>query len=145
MIFTLEEAEEAHQRFFELYKGLAAWHEYARHEAPRVLLTRTASGRLRHLSAVDPKLANRFLCTPIQGTEADSIKRAVALAYHHLAQIGAYIVNVIHDEMVIEAPEQVAEQAKAILVWAMKEGMSEFIKKVPVEVSAIVTGAWVKP
>jgi len=144
--FTLKEAVEAHRRFFGLYRGLAVWHQKSRHKAPRVLLARTASGRLWRFSTPDPKkLVKQFLCMPIQGTEADGLKRAIALMYPRLMEIGAFIVNVIHDEVVVEAPEAVAERAKEIVVRSMKGGMGEFLKKVPVEVDAIVASAWVKP
>ena len=142
--FTEDEAENAHRRFFELYRGLATWHAQAQTLAPKALHARTAAGRIRRLSSSDPKLVRKFLNTPIQGTEAEAIKRAVALAYPQLLNIGAYIIHLIHDEMVVEAPEEVAEHALAIVVWAMKTGMSEFVTKVPVEVEAKIFSCWAK-
>ena len=44
----------------------------------------------------------------VQGTAADGMKRAVALLAPRLEKLGAQIVLVVHDELVVDAPAAVA-------------------------------------
>jgi DNA polymerase-1 len=71
---SLAEAARLRTEFFRAYPDLARWHGSAR--ACRDGETRTLAGRRRYLSG-----AHRFtqrLNTPIQGTGADGLKRALA-------------------------------------------------------------------
>ena len=56
------------------------------------------------------------LCnTPVQGTAADITKKALALLPQGLADTGAQIIGMVHDEIILEVPEGVADDAAAIL------------------------------
>ena len=56
----------------------------------------------------------------------------------------AQIVNSIHDEIVVECAEPIAEEVKQIVVQKMIEGAKEFLPRVPVGVEAAVSDAWLK-
>ena len=55
---------------------------------------------------------------------------------------GAFPVLTVHDEIVIEAPADRAEEAKKWLVQCMTDGMSQVLKEVPVVVEAEVNNTW---
>ena len=54
---------------------------------------------------------------PIQGTAADIIKIAMIRVYRRLKQenMQAKLILQVHDELIVEAPEQEAEQAAKIV------------------------------
>jgi hypothetical protein len=54
------------------------------------------------------------------------------------------IVLLVHDEIVVEAPEPLALAATALLTKAMREGMEAIAKGVPIEVEAGIYSDWGK-
>jgi DNA polymerase I-like protein with 3'-5' exonuclease and polymerase domains len=140
--FSLREAKRVRGKFMKLYAGIAKWHQRAALGCYRRKDVRTASGRLRVFSGMN---LGEYLNTPIQGTAADGLKRALALLHPRLAAIGARVVNIVHDEFVVEAPTDRATEAKAVLVAGMQEGMTEFLPDVPVVVEAAIASTWKKP
>jgi DNA polymerase-1 len=105
VVMSLEEAEEYKRKYFDLYIHVLCWHEYVREEKPDAL--RTASGRIRYFDK--PNQYNAKLCTPIQGTAADGMKLAMVLLTPHLERLGAQMILAVHDELLVEAPEEHAE------------------------------------
>ena len=143
---TKEEAERYWQHFFETYPGLRAWHdrEYRQLKKHGSTETRTLTGRRR--TGVT-KLTER-LNSPVQGTGADGLKLALALLYERRGECpGAVPILAVHDEVVVECPEEQAEEVKAWLVKAMVDGMEEVLnsgldtdnlERVPVKVEVEV-------
>jgi DNA polymerase-1 len=132
------EAQEFRRRFFQTYRGIADWHERERQAGPHDV--RTRSGRL--VRNVD-RFTNR-LNTPVQGTGADGLKRAMALMYERWSQVPADIrfCLAVHDELVVECNETDAQAVADWLRACMKEGMQDLIPEVPVEVEVRVGRAW---
>src|SRR5215212_6969056 len=127
---TKEEAERYWQHFFRTYPGLRAWHdrEYRQLKKHGSTETRTLTGRRR--TGVT-KLTER-LNSPVQGTGADGIKLALALLYERRDECpGAVPILAVHDEVVVECPEEQAEEVKAWLVKAMVDGMEEILNSGP--------------
>jgi hypothetical protein len=52
------------------------------------------------------------------------------------------IVLLVHDEVVVEAPEPLAIVATHLLTEAMREGMEAIVKGVPIEVEAGIYADW---
>lgn len=79
--------------------------------------------------------------TPIQGTSADIIKLAMIQTEKALADAGlkARLILQIHDELIVEAPEHEAEQAKNILVSCMQNAAA---LSVPLTVSCETGKSW---
>jgi DNA polymerase-1 len=79
--------------------------------------------------------------SPIQGTAADIIKIAMIKVAQRLRESGidARLILQVHDELLIEAHKDCAEQAKEILVECM-EGVAKF--RVPMEVEANIGADW---
>ena len=64
--------------------------------------------------------------TPIQGTAADIMKIAMINVYKELKErkLEAKIVLQVHDEMMIESPEEEKEQVKKIMKVAMENAIN---------------------
>ena len=74
---SLEEAALYRRRFFETYPGLKRWHDHERRAWQRgETETRTLTGRRR----MDVERLTDRLNAPVQGTAADGLKLALALA-----------------------------------------------------------------
>ena len=99
-------------------------------------------GRRRAWASKEPPFT-QLINTPVQGSGADGLKLAIGLLWERRAQCpDAFPILAIHDEIIIEAPADQAEEAKAWLVQCMEDGMSQILKEVPVVVEAEVKQAW---
>jgi len=147
---SIEQAEELLHKYFATYSGVAAWLREAANKAIGDHESRTRSGRLIYFNfdandraqvAAMQRLGKN---SPIQGTSADMIKRALRLIYEGLRGIDAAIVNCIHDEIVVESAETEAETCAAIVEREMIKAAREFIRSVPVSVDTAIASAWLK-
>ena len=112
---SVAEAENVLRKYFGTYRQLDTYLHEAANRAVRERQARTASGRLvrfrydeqdrQQISMTKRNGKN----TPIQGTSADILKRALRLLNDELRGTSAQIVNIIHDEIVVEAD---ADQAR---------------------------------
>jgi DNA polymerase I-like protein with 3'-5' exonuclease and polymerase domains len=146
-----EQSEDLLRRYFATYRGLDVWLRDAAQKALRERTApRTVAGRLFRFN-FDPEdkqaasLAQRGgKNSPIQGSSADIIKRALRLLHDRLKGTGASIVNVVHDEIVVETNAADAEETARIVEKAMCDAGEEYVRKVPVKVEATVADEWVK-
>ncbi len=146
----VKEAEVLIERYFQAYSGVERWLKGAAETAVRERRSRTASGRL-WIFQLDPgdraqlgALKRIGKNAPIQGSASDIFKRAMTLLDRALISRDAQIVNSIHDEIVVECDESIAEEVKQVVVRKMIEGAKEFLPRVPVEVEAVISDAWLK-
>jgi DNA polymerase-1 len=145
------EAEDLLKRYFATYRGLDAWLRDAGFKAVRERTApRTVAGRLFRFN-FDPEdrqassLAQRNgKNAPIQGSSADIIKRAMRLLHDRLKGTEARVVNVVHDEVVVECPEEGAEEFARVVEETMCAAGEEYVKAVPIKVESAVTDEWVK-
>jgi DNA polymerase I-like protein with 3'-5' exonuclease and polymerase domains len=147
---TLTEAEDILRRYFATYRQLDAWLREAAQRAVRERTARTISGRLARFR-FDPEdrqavsLAQRNgKNTPIQGSSADILKRALRLLHDKLRETSACVVNIVHDEIVVEADQDEAQEIAKMVEDAMCAAGEEYVKKVPVKVETEVADEWVK-
>lgn len=147
---TQEEAEQLIKKYFAAYSGVAEWLREAANRAVQERESRTRSGRLIYFT-FDANDRSQVAATqrfgknsPIQGSSADIIKRALALIYEALKGLDARVVNCVHDEIVVEVIEAQAEECARILEHEMVKAAREFIRSVPVTVDAIISDAWLK-
>jgi DNA polymerase-1 len=126
---TLEEARSFRERFFAAYGGIAEWQQQIREALP-LTESRTLSGRRRQW--VEPPRIAALYNTPVQGGAADIIKRALGLLPQALEGTGAVIVGTIHDEILVEAPDDRAPEVAAILKTTMEQAGQTYLTRVPV-------------
>ncbi len=144
------EAENVLRKYFATYKGLDTYLREAANRAVREKQARTGSGRLvrfrfdeqdrQQISMTQRNGKN----TPIQGTSADILKRALRLLNDDLRDTSARIVNIIHDEIVVEADADQAEEIAMRVERAMVAAGEEYLETVPVKVETEIADEWVK-
>ncbi len=147
---SLDEAKELIDRYFAAYPGVRVWLRQAARKAVETGECTTLGGRRIRFAKPDPENrravagVERFgKNAPLQGTSADITKRAIALLDARLPE-GACIVNVVHDEIVVEAPTETAPSMAARLRETMQEAAEAYLTRVPVTVEADVADAWIK-
>ena len=136
---SLVQAEEFKDKFFDSYHGFASYFE--RVKAQKLKQIKTLSGRVRHYKMGFAPLT-QALNTPIQGSAADIIKRALADLPAQLIDTPAQIVACIHDEIILEVEEAQAETAKQILEQVMVTAGEHYLTDVPVVVEATMADSW---
>jgi DNA polymerase-1 len=147
---TVPEAENVLRKYFATYRQLDNYLRDAASRAVRERQARTASGRLvrfrydendrQQISMTQRNGKN----TPIQGTSADILKRALRLLEDDLRGTSAKIVNIIHDEIVVEVDAGEAEEVARKVERAMCVAGEEYLKTVPVKVETEIADEWVK-
>lgn len=127
-----EEAAAFIERYFQSYPKVRAWIEKTLAEGRERGYVETLFGRRRYV----PDLASRVKSIreaaermafnmPVQGTAADLMKLAMVKLFPHLEAMGGRMLLQVHDELVLEVPqdraEEVAEEAKRIMegVWPL--------------------------
>ena len=136
---SLDEAVAFRERFFEAYPGMVEWHRRIREEGPR-RESRTLSGRRRQWRDT-PGVAALYN-TPVQGTAADIIKQALAWLPQAFTGMDARIIGTVHDEILVEAPEDRAESVAQILKTTMEQAGQIYLKTVPVIADTRVGLSW---
>ena len=147
---SVPEAENVLRRYFGTYRELDTYLREAANRAVQDRQARTGSGRLvrfrydendrQQISMTQRNGKN----TPIQGTSADILKRALRLLRDELHDTNAKIVNIIHDEIVVETDADEAQETAAKLEQVMCAAGEEYLKTVPVKVETEIADEWVK-
>jgi DNA polymerase I len=144
------EAENVLRRYFATYRKLDAYLRESANRAVDEKQARTGSGRLVRFN-YDPSDRQQISMTqrngknaPIQGTSADILKRALRLLNDELRDTSAGIVNIIHDEIVVEADESEAQTVSAKVERAMTAAGEEYLHNVPVKVEYQIACEWTK-
>jgi DNA polymerase I-like protein with 3'-5' exonuclease and polymerase domains len=144
------EAENIMRRYFGTYRKLDAWLREAGGKVLRDRLSRTATGRMMRFrfDETDGKAIagarRNGMNFPIQGTSADILKRSLRLLHDSIAGTSAKLVNIVHDEIIVECDAGEAEQTCKKLEKAMCDAGEEIVKKVPVKVDAKIADEWIK-
>src|SRR5882724_1613826 len=149
-VLSVPEAENVLRKYFATYRQLDTYLHEAANRAGSQRQARTGSGRLvrfrydeqdrQQISMTKRNGKN----TPIQGTSADILKRALRLLKDELRGTNAQIVNIIHDEIVVEADADEANEVAQKVERAMCAAGEEYVKTVPVKVETEIADEWVK-
>ena len=125
---TLEEAEKARNAFFATYPDLWKWQRRSSTRAEQEMKVTTPGGRVRDFRKESKGYRyTESLNTPIQGGAAEVLLAALARLDRSIEEekIDAKLVNVVHDEIILEVVEADADRAKKLLETAMVKGMQE--------------------
>jgi DNA polymerase-1 len=136
--FDRKDAVRFRESFFAAYPRIPEWQSFVQKGGYRLSLTRL--GRIRYFRDSDSICVK--LNSPIQGTAADGLKLAIVLLAPRLVPLGARIILCIHDELIVEAPEETALEVEHVVVESMREGMARFVRSVPIEVKAFIADTW---
>lgn len=149
---VVEEAEQLLEAYFREFPRVQAYLDSAARLSIRRGVAETMGGRrywftdMRRDGKDERSLRRVARNMPIQGTNADIIKLAMARVVKAVAEKGldAALVNSVHDELVVECAEGQAEDVQALVVSEMISAGAEFIERVPVEVDAKIGDSWQK-
>jgi DNA polymerase-1 len=143
---TVQRASTIRDRFFRAYAGLEQWHRRCARDAKAAQSkeSRTLLGRRRLLLEGDwwQRFAG-LVNTPVQGSAADGIKKALTLLHNHPQRPAtANIVATIHDEIVVECDEADAKAVLSLTKRCMLQSMEHIAPGCPVEVEGGIGKSW---
>ncbi|MBR2875580.1 MAG: DNA polymerase I [Clostridia bacterium] len=130
---TVSEADRYIKGYLANYSGVAAFMEKCKSDAKRKGYAETVFGRRRYLPELTASNANLrnfgervAMNMPIQGTAADIIKIAMIRVWERLKNEApeAHLIMQVHDELIIEAPEDKKDMVSLLL----KEEMENAVK-----------------
>lgn len=136
---TRKEAEKYIEDYLALYSGVRNFMTNSVEDAKQRGYSLTMMGRRRYLpelndsSALVRKFGERVAMNmPVQGTAADIIKIAMVRVFERLKKenLNAKLIMQVHDELIVEAPENEAETARKILVEEMENAFEMKVKLV---------------
>ncbi len=145
---ALNDAREYVERYFTRYPGVQAYMEQTRAQARERGYVETLFGRRLHVpeirarNAAQRAAAERMaINAPMQGTAADIIKRAMIALDGWLAARGggARMIMQVHDELVLEVPEDGVEPVREAVRSCMQEAAE---LRVPLLVDIGVGANW---
>ncbi len=142
------EAKDFIDRYFERYPGVKAYMDAAVKKGHEQGYVTTLMNRRRYLPELNsPNYAVRAfgercaMNSPIQGTAADIIKLAMIAVDRALREEGfrAKLILQVHDELIVEAPEDEAERVRELLRRCMEGVMT---LAVPLRTDISIGGDW---
>ena len=81
---------------------------------------------------------------PLQGGNASILKKALCMVRERIVGKRIMIINTIHDEILLEAHHEDAEEAKQILQECMISAAELYVKRVPITVESYISTHWKK-
>jgi DNA polymerase I len=124
---TVKEAEQMLQAWYAARPEVEAWQANTKEYARKRGITRTLMGRYRQLpqgkNSNFGQLQRASINTPIQGGAADIAMMAMNKinASAKLQKLGWILLLQIHDEVILEGPEETAEEAFKEVIKCMEE------------------------
>jgi DNA polymerase I-like protein with 3'-5' exonuclease and polymerase domains len=145
-----EEAKHFRRKYFQPYKHWQRYRRAAGSLAMESKYSTTFWGRIRYYNSPrsnqwsDWQLRNRGMNTPIQAGCGDIFKLALHWLHQRLDEYDARVVNLIHDEVIVEVHERQVDEVKDIVQQTLIEAGEYFIKRVPVVADVEVRQTWAK-
>jgi DNA polymerase I len=142
VIMTLEEASLFSKRFFAAYPGVKRWHDLIRRTvySRGIQESRTLFGRRRRWKN-NPRLSELFN-HPVQGLNADMTKMALVGLVRALANTGASLIGMLHDEILLECPTGEVDRVSQLLQSCMVNAAQRFLDPIPVVINICVSSSW---
>ncbi len=143
-----KEAREFIDRYFERYPGVKRYMDESVRKGHENGYVETLMGRRRYLPELNSTNFNVrsfgercAMNSPIQGTAADIIKLAMIAVDEKIRaeKLKSKLILQVHDELIIEAPEEEVEYVRALLRNCMENVMT---LKVPLRVDISTGGNW---
>ena len=146
------EARDYIATYLDRFPGIRTYMNDAREFAREHLYVETLFGRRIHIEQIGASnqamrgfSERQAINAPIQGSAADIIKRAMICLPAELAAQGlaADMLLQVHDELIIEVPEEQAEQSVQLIKSVMENAASPVVQlSVPLVVDAGIADSW---
>ncbi len=148
-----DEAEELLKKYFNAFPSIKSFLEKSAAMAVSRGYSTTIGGRRRHFDVSNMEdrkkrgqVERQGKNSPIQGANADMIKLALYELRRgfHERRIDAQLVNTVHDEIVVECAEEIAEETQEMVERIMRAAGGFYVKSIPVDVESAVADCWSK-
>lgn len=149
-----EEGKSLFNKFYKANPKLKIWLDQASKDAIKNRYSTTPIGRKRYFRLPDKESPDyRMLIgsierqgknAPIQGASVDMIKMALIGISSALKYYDARAINVVHDEIVVEAREDIAGEVAKMVEYEMVQAGMKIIDKIPVLADIHVENYWSK-
>lgn len=147
---SIEEAEESLKKWYSARKEVENWQIKVKQLAIDKGYSQTYFGRYRNLvNKISVKKTHQHglrasINTPIQGGAADIVISAMVKVWNNkkLKELGYKILLQIHDEIIMEGPEEHADEALKLLIDDMENPIDDFEFPVKMEVDAKIGNNW---
>ena len=145
---SVKEARDYIQNYFDKYKGVKKYMDCVIEDAREKGYVETMFSRRRTIAEIN---SSNFMVrsagermvrnTPIQGSAADIIKLAMVKVHEELTKrnLKSKLILQVHDELIIEAPENEADEVRELLTEAME---SAAVLSVPLVAEANTGKSW---
>lgn len=143
-----KEAKQIIDRYFRSYPKVKSYLDSLIEEARNTGYVTTLLGRRRYLPDIKSRNFNRrsfaertAMNTPIQGTAADMIKKAMVILQKQIQQksFASQLLLQVHDELILEVPFEELTQMK----YLVKESMESAVKlSIPLKIDINIGGNW---
>ena len=122
------------------FSGVNAWQDEIVLSALNDGFVSTPLGR--PLKVTKDANVNSLINYPVQGTAADGFKMALIRLDDELADQDARIVHILHDEVIVEAREDIADSVAVTVKSCMEQAFKDVLPNVPMVVEPVVRDSW---
>ena len=127
-------------RYEREFAGIKAWRDDIITSALNDGVVSTELGRT--LGVSKGSNINSLYNYPVQGTAADGFKLALILLDEKLNDTDAQIVHILHDEVIVEAKDDIADVVAEIVKACMEDAFEKLILNVPFKVDPEIRDSW---
>jgi DNA polymerase-1 len=138
---SLQEAKKFHENYFKFYKSFKDWHDKVKEHLDKHRYIELETLLDRKLIAYKFTDAVNY---PIQGSGSDLLKMAVVFFFKERNDLDTKVVNLVHDEILVEVAEKDIEKTKEVLSSSMEKAGKLILKDVPVAFEMVVSDSWNK-
>ena len=96
----------------------------------------------RKLKVDDDITDNSIVNFPIQATASDGFKLALLDLDQKLEGLDAQIVHIIHDEIIVESREDIADEVSKLVKECMEKAYEKMLPNCPFLVEPKITDTW---
>jgi DNA polymerase-1 len=125
---------------YDEFDGIAKWQSTIVEKAKIDALVVSKLGR--RLKVDDDVKDNSIVNFPIQATASDGFKLALLDLDRKLEGRDARIVHIIHDEIIVEAKEDIADEVSKIVKECMEKAYENMLSNCPFLVEPKITDSW---
>jgi DNA polymerase-1 len=122
------------------FEGIQTWRDNVVSSAQNYGGLSTKLGRTLNVSK-DTNV-NSLYNYPVQGTAADGFKRVLVELDEQLDSMDARIVHILHDEVIVEARDDIADSVALTVRSVMEKAFGEILPEVPFVVEPIIRDSW---
>lgn len=135
---TIDQAVLFRDTFFKAYTGIKRWHDFVKATPPTEGRTLTGRKFLYQANSALPV----YLNSPVQGTAADIMKKALGIIMERIDISDTFIIAVVHDEILLEVPQERTAETARLLKACMEEAGNSILTLLPVEAVVHIADSW---